>query len=70
MGINVVGDDFIAGTVDYTMCDFWDRLDNASSIGGNGSSGGSGSSTSGGLRLQAGSLAWVVLLLVVVHLSG
>lgn len=26
MGINVVGDDFTAGVVDYSMCDFWDEI--------------------------------------------
>lgn len=26
MGINVVGDEFIPGVVDYSMCDFWDGI--------------------------------------------
>lgn len=55
MGVNVVGDDFSAGTVDYSMCDFWDRIQlNMTSSGGNGS--GSGRPTNQGPSLDARSL--------------
>ncbi|KAJ4391704.1 hypothetical protein N0V93_005324 [Gnomoniopsis smithogilvyi] len=57
MGINVVGDDFTAGTVDYSMCAFWDGIlaaqTNGSSSGS--SSGGSGS-TSNGVRFVPGTV--------------
>lgn len=57
MGINVVGDDFTAGTVDYSMCDFWDKILAAQTNGTSGSSsGGSGGSTSNGVKFVPGSV--------------
>lgn len=54
MGINVVGDDFTAGTVDYSMCDFWDGI---LSIQQNETSGsGSGVTSSDGVRFVPGSV--------------
>ncbi|KAJ4419134.1 putative secondary metabolism biosynthetic enzyme [Gnomoniopsis sp. IMI 355080] len=29
MGINVIGDEFTVGVVDYSMCDFWDEISTA-----------------------------------------
>ncbi|CAN8096709.1 unnamed protein product [Discula destructiva] len=59
MGINVVGDEFAAGQVDYSMCDFWDEILIAMPSGGNVSTRGgtadSGqSTTSNGMGLESG----------------
>lgn len=56
MGINIVGDDFTAGTVDYSMCGFWDGILSATSNGTNG--GGSGGVTSNGVSSVPGSLLY------------
>lgn len=44
-GVNVVGDDFTIGTVDYSMCDFWDAILAETA---NGTSGGGANGTSSG----------------------
>lgn len=74
-GVNVVGDDFTAGTVDYSMCDFWDGIQAAtangtSSGGANGTSPGAGSSQTSvaawsWTKGSIGSLALVLVLLLV-----
>lgn len=58
-GVNVVGDDFTMGTVDYSMCDFWDDIQaataNGTSTGGaNGTTPGAGGAGS----TQASVAAW------------
>lgn len=67
-GINVVGDDFSAGTVDYSMCDFWDDLISASTGAngtGSGNSSSTGKTTSGaaGLKSRASALMLYTALL-------
>lgn len=61
MGINVVGDDFTAGVVDYSMCDFWDEILAATSTGNNGSgsvTASSGFGVGAGSLLLAFSISW------------
>lgn len=66
MGINVVGDDFTAGVVDYSMCDFWDGMLSTASNGSNGS--GSGVTSSAGVKsvprslLLCSSIIWAVIV--------
>lgn len=63
MGVNVVGTDFAAGEVDYSMCDFWDSIAAQTSGGGNSSSGtagGSGVGTSG----SSGGSDWISMATV------
>lgn len=55
MGINVVGDDFTAGTVDYSMCDFWDGILAAQTNQTNGTSGSGSGTASNGVRFVPGS---------------
>lgn len=71
MGINVVGDDFSAGTVDYSMCDFWDmlQLGNSTSSGGNNTGSTSGAATFSGSRLERNTLAWMSFALVLLYLG-
>ncbi|KAK2604059.1 hypothetical protein N8I77_007018 [Diaporthe amygdali] len=45
VGVNVIGDEFTIGTVDYSMCDFWDEIQAATA---NGTSGGGANGTSSG----------------------
>lgn len=75
-GVNVVGDDFTVGTVDYSMCDFWDGIQAATA---NGTSGGGANGTSSGaggstqtsvaawpwVKASVGSLAVIAGLLLV-----
>lgn len=81
MGINVVGDDFSAAAVDYSMCDFWDGLDDgddddggdSSTPGGGNStagSGGSGIVTSARSRLESSTMAWAVSFALVLASLG
>lgn len=59
MGWNVVGDEVQVGSVDYTMCDFWDGIFEAQAQqagGGNGSGSVGNGTTSGGVRVVAGGL--------------
>lgn len=55
-GVNVVGDDFTIGTVDYSMCDFWDEILAATANGT--SSGGANGTSSGGGSTQTSVAAW------------
>jgi carboxylesterase type B len=74
-GVNILGDDFTPGTVDYTMCDFWDEIQVAMV---NGTSGGGANGTGSGteptqtsvaawpwFKGSVGSLAVIVGLLIV-----
>lgn len=70
MGINVVGDDFAAGEVDYSMCDFWDSFDNTTSSGGNSTGSGSGTTTSEGSLLGRNVMAWSSLAAALLALIG
>lgn len=58
-GVNVVGDDFTIGTVDYSMCDFWDDIQAATA---NGTSSGGANGTTPGAdgagSTQASVAAW------------
>lgn len=68
MGINVVGDEFEAAVVDYSMCDFWDSFDSSNSTSGggatsNGTESGpssSGAVTSSRLEPERRMMAWVL----------
>lgn len=53
-GVNVVGDDFTVGTVDYSMCDFWDEIQAATA---NGTSSGGANGTSPGTEPSQTSVA-------------
>lgn len=55
-GVNVVGDDFTIGTVDYSMCDFWDEIQAATANGT--SSGGANGTSSGTEPTQTSVAAW------------
>ncbi|KAI7780475.1 hypothetical protein LA080_015988 [Diaporthe eres] len=55
-GVNVVGDDFTIGTVDYSMCDFWDGIQAAATNGT--SSGGANGTTPGTGSTQTSVAAW------------
>jgi carboxylesterase type B len=55
-GVNVVGDDFTIGTVDYSMCDFWDEVQAATANGT--SSGGANGTSSGTEPTQTSVAAW------------
>lgn len=55
-GVNVVGDDFTIGTVDYSMCDFWDGIQAASANGTSG--GGAANGTGPGAGSMTSTAAW------------
>lgn len=61
MGVNVIGTSFSAGTVDYSMCDFWDDLVNMTSSGGNGSGAGTPTSHASGLDVRSLSLSIIMI---------
>lgn len=72
-GINVVGDDFSAGTVDYSMCDFWDALyvELAGENGtGSGNSSSPGTTKSTGFRLDSGASVFAFSAGVLIFLLG
>ncbi|KAL1852392.1 hypothetical protein Daus18300_012225 [Diaporthe australafricana] len=55
-GVNVVGDEFQIGTVDYSMCDFWDGIQAVSTNSTSG--GGAANDTSPGAGSMTSAAAW------------